>query len=343
MAAATSPDAIARDPLWLPHRYDAVGDKVQFVEVDRARHRATTFLTDAELPGTDRPRVLDRAAALAAAGPRAPLHFLFHSAFCCSTLLVRALDREGIAMGMSEPQILNDLVGWRHRGQVEGARVAMVLDHAMALLARPWAPGEAVVVKPSNLVNGLAPAMLGLRPEAGALLLHAPLEAFLGSIARKGLWGRLWVRDLFVKLRRDGALDFGLSGEDLLQLTDIQVAGLCWVAQQRQFHGLATRYPARVRSIDSETLMARPADALAALGTLFALPLTPAAIEDIRRGPAFTRHSKSGERFDAAARTAEREAGLKAHADEVDKVSVWARAFADTHGIALELPNPLLP
>jgi hypothetical protein len=342
MAPEMTADPIARTPAWLPHRYDAAGDRVHFVEVDRARHRATTFLTDAELPGTDRPRVLDRAAAVAGAGPQAPLHFLFHSAFCCSTLLVRALDRDGVAMGLSEPQILNDIVGWRHRTPVEGARVAEVLDHAMTLLARPWSPGEAVIVKPSNLINSLAPAMLGLRPDSSALLLHAPLEAFLGSIARKGLWGRLWVRELFVKLRREGALEFGLSAEDLFQLTDIQVAALCWLGQHRQFASLAARYPARVRTLDSEVLMARPAEALAALAAQFRLPLDAAAIADTLQGPAFTRHSKSGQRFDGQARIAEREAGLKAHADEVEKVAAWARTLADTHSISLDLPNPLL-
>src|SRR5512146_1534880 len=109
---------VARDPAWLPHRYDAASDRIQFVACDRALHRASTFLTDEYLPGAKAPTVVGRAAAVAGAAPAGPLHFILHSAFCCSTLLVRALDREGVAMGMSEPQILNDIIGWRHRGPV---------------------------------------------------------------------------------------------------------------------------------------------------------------------------------------------------------------------------------
>ena len=51
----------------------------------------------------------------AAARP-ATMHFIFHSAFCCSTVLARAFDIPGIAMGLKEPPIYNDIVGWRHRG-----------------------------------------------------------------------------------------------------------------------------------------------------------------------------------------------------------------------------------
>lgn len=339
----TDPRSVLRDPEWLPHRYDAAGDRFQFVRADRALHRASTFLTDEYLPGTKTPVVVGRAAAVAAAAPSGPVHFLFHSAFCCSTLLVRAMDREGAAMGMSEPQILNDIVGWRHREPVAAAKLAMVLDQSLALLGRPFRPGEAVVLKPSNLLGGLCAAMLGLRPEARALLLHAPLDAFLGSIARKGLWGRIWIRELLVKLGREGLLDFGFKGDAYLKLTDVQVAALCWLGQHRLFHDLAARFgPARVRTLDSETLMAQPADCVAALSAHYGIVLSGADVADIVAGPAFTRHSKSGEAFGAAERAAERQSGLAAHADEIGKVGQWARALADANGIRLELPAPVL-
>lgn len=336
------PNSVPRKPEWLAHRYDAVGDRFHFVEVPRERHREIPFLTDEYLPGAQSPVVLGRSAALAAAAPAAPLHYIFHSAFCCSTLLVRALDREATAMGLSEPVFLNDIISWRHRGPVDGARVAMVLDQGLSLLARPWQAGEAVIIKPSNLVNPLAPAMLGMKPQSKALLLHAPLQDFLGSIARKGLWGRLWVRDLFVKLGREGLLDFGIQGEELLKLTDIQVAAICWLGQHRQFAQLAQQFAGRVRTLDSSLLMSRPAEAISAVGAHYNLELAPADIDAIVNGPAFTRNSKTGDSFSAAQRSADRDAGLRAHADEVEKVTIWANELARSHSIELTLPSPLL-
>src|SRR5437763_16680188 len=173
-----------------------------------ALRRSVPFLTDEHLPSAEGPLVVRRKESLAVTGTPSAIHFLFHSAYCCSTLLANAYDAEGVASSFKEPAILNDLVGWRHRGG-DPARVAEVLDDSLRLLARPFDEGEASVVKPSNVVNALAPAMLAMRPQAGCVLLHAPLRVYLGSIAGKGLWGRLWVRDLLMKQLKDGLIDLG--------------------------------------------------------------------------------------------------------------------------------------
>ncbi|MET0269446.1 MAG: hypothetical protein ABW173_03355 [Sphingomonas sp.] len=340
MSALSDMATIARDPTWLPHRYDPGHDAVHFMRLDRAGHRARTFLTDAELPAAP-PLVLARAPVVAAAaGAAAPIHFVFHSAYCCSTLVARALDRTGAAMALKEPQILNDLAGWRRRG-APPARLAEVLDGAVTLLARPFSTGEAVVAKPSNIVNPLAAVLLALRPQARALLLHAPLRLYLGSIARKGMWGRLWVRELFVGLAADGVTDLGFAPERHLEQTDLQIAALGWLAQHRLFAALARRHPDRVATLDSERLVAEPRAALAALAGLFGLPLDQAAIADIV-GDVFARHAKSGETFGADARAADQRDAASVHGEEIEKVALWAEAVAESAGIPLRLPSPLL-
>eukprot|EP01137_Pigoraptor_chileana_P025078 Opistho-2@94009 len=197
------------DPSWLPHRYDERRDAFHLLQVDRAGRAGIPFLTDEHLQGRA-PRVVDRAQVVAAAPAAAPVHFIFHSAYCCSTLLARLLDMPGVASTLKEPVFLNDMVGWRHRGG-EGRRIAMVLDQGLGLLARPFDAGEAVIIKPSNVVNALIPAMMAMKPDAKALLLYAPLEQYLSSIARKGMWSRLWVRELLVKQLRDGMVQLGLD------------------------------------------------------------------------------------------------------------------------------------
>ncbi|KQN02906.1 hypothetical protein ASE85_21240 [Sphingobium sp. Leaf26] len=327
---------------WLVHRYDPGHDAVHLHAVPRALHATIPFLTDEYLGDVRQPLVLRRTDAVAAASAPAPIHFIFHSAYCCSTLLAAAFDHPGVAMGLKEPVLLNDLIGWRHRG-AKGPDVARVLDDSLRLLARPFAPGEAVVVKPSNIVNPLIPGIMALRPQARALLLHAPLDAYLASIARKGMWGRLWVRDLFGKLLREGMLTpLGIAPDDYLGLTDIQVAAAGWLAQQRQFHDLAGRLGSRVATLDSETLVARPTDSLTALARLFDLPLNAAAIEAIVAGPIFARDAKNGADFAPGQRAQAAQRGLTLHGEEVDKVGQWARLLADNAGIALTLPGALL-
>jgi hypothetical protein len=331
---------IARDASWLAHRFDPIQDAIHFLRVSRDAHRIATFLTDEFLDGAS-PVVIGRKQTLAAAPPPAPIHFIFHSAFCCSTLLARAFDIEGVSMGLKEPLILNDLSGWRQRG-AERAALAEVLDSTMTLLARPFGTGEAVIVKPSNLINPFAAAMLAMRPQAGALLLHAPLPIYLGSIARKGMWGRLWVRELFVKLSPDGFMDYGFSGQEILRQTDLQIAAIGWIAQHRLFASLAQRFPDRVRTLDSETLVARPGEVVAALARLYRLPLDEEAVQLVAQGDAFTRHSKGGESFGRDDRQADQREAAVVHAEEIEKVVVWAEAVAQSGGQSLDLPAPLL-
>lgn len=342
MAGTTDFAAIATDPIWLPNRYDESQDAIHFVRLSREAHRAVTFITD-DYIAAEAPRlVLRRSDVAPAAGPPAPIHFIFHSAYCCSTVLARAVDIDGVSMGLKEPMILNDMVGWRRRG-AEPRALAQVLDDVLSLLARPFSPGEKVVVKPSNVLNGIAPALLGARPQSRAVLLHAPLPDFLRSIARKGLWGRRWVRELFIGQLRDGMVDLGLDEQHYLDLTDLQVAAAGWLAQHAVFARLVERFGAeRIRTLDSATLTDRPGETMARLSDLFGLGLGEQAVERILAGPAFTSHSKSNAGFSATDRLAEQRDAARIHADEIDKVAVWTEAVAAAAGLSLQLKAPLL-
>ncbi|WP_298691244.1 hypothetical protein [uncultured Sphingomonas sp.] len=327
---------------WLAHRYDPVLDSFHFVEVPRAAQSGATFLTDEFLPDTPPLHVATRAQVIAAAPHTAPIHYIFHSAFCCSTLLARALDRPGLAIALKEPVVLNDLVGWRRRGGKDGD-VAAVLDSALTLLARPFAADEAVVIKPSNIVAGISNAMLAMRPDSRAVLMYTPLRAYLGSIAKKGLWGRLWVRDLFVGLLQDRLIDLGIAAADHIKLTDLQIAAVGWLAQHALFARMLARHGGtRVRSLDSETMLASPEEALRAVFALFGWGGRLDLVSRIIADGAFARHSKDAVPFAAADRRDAQIAAADAHADEIEKVAIWAETVAQRVGIAFTLAHPLI-
>lgn len=329
---------IVADPEWLAHRYDEKADAFHYRHVTRSRHAEVGFATDDYLGKETKPVVIPREEAARMLGDEAPIHFIFHSAYCASTMLVRALDVPGSAMGLSEPVILNDMVGWRSRGanvQVQ----ARVMDDALGQLSRPWAPGEAVIVKPSNVFNGLALGALGLRPNAKALLLHAPLEAFLLSIARKGMWCRLWARELLELLLGQGMIDLGFEPRDFLRQTDLQVAGVGWLAQQMQFHRIAKHFGARIASLDSETLTGDPAISVAKVATHFGLNKSSAA--DYANHPAIGRNSKSGAGFERGERQLDQARAREVYGDEIEKVAEWIRVVGERRGVPLDLPFKL--
>jgi hypothetical protein len=334
-------DNIVEDPNWWPHRLDVTRGSIHYIPASRDDHRKAVFLTDEYLKGASRPKAIDLASA-AGAGNQAPIHFIFHSAFCCSTLLARAFDLPGLSMGYKEPQILNDIVGWRQRGAKPEA-VANVMSGVLPVLARSFEPDETVVIKSSNVVNGLAGLMMHLRPNSNAVFIYAPLRDFLGSIARKEMWGRLWVRDLLAKQIKEGLVNLGLQGDDYLKLTDLQAAAVGWLVQQNLFVQLISKYGSkRIKAIDSTALMSNPESAMRNLASLFQVSLTEEGLQDLVHGPVFTRHSKSDDNFDASSREMDRQSGNALHADEIEKVYTWAEAVAKNAGIPLALPITLV-
>ncbi|PKB13951.1 hypothetical protein B0I00_2579 [Novosphingobium kunmingense] len=323
------------------HRFVESADAFRFIAVARGELGGFPFLTDAYLGERAVLGDVPTAQCLAECGT-GNLRLLFHSAFCGSTLLTRAFDRPGLATGLSEPVALNDLVGWRRRGAVP-AGVARAADAALRLLARPFAAGEAVIVKPSNVVNPLAELLLAVQPTAPALFLYAPIETFLISVARKGLECRLWVRELLEGYLQERFVDLGFSPQDLFRQSDLQVAAVGWLAQHAHFARLAQKLgPMRLRTLDADLMAAAPAKALAAVARHYRFDLDEAALAAIVSGPAFTRHSKSGEAYSPEARGADYRRAREAYGDEIAMVAAWAARVADGAGIALDAPNPVI-
>lgn len=328
------------EPEWLPAHWDPSG-KLQFVRLERQRHGDVTFLSDEYLGPLDLPASSAALSDLRAEGGAPSPQYIFHSAFAASTLLPRALDLPGIAMGLKEPEILNELAEAMRARRLPDEAVRVVTQ----LLARPFGPGEKVVIKPSNVVNLLAPALLEIDPGSNAIFLYAPLPRFLRSIADKGLWGRRWVRRLHALVARDTGLDFGLSAAEQFELTDLQVAALAWLIQHAQGAALVARFSNRVRTLDSETFLAERARTIAAVARHFDLAIDESKAAEIAAGPAFATHSKEiGRAFDPEA-ALQPKAPLPVVDEEIAMVAQWTRSVADHAGIAIDFPaaSRLLP
>lgn len=338
MTTAPSVNAIIADAEFLAHRYDPGHDALHFRRVTRDARTRVPFLTDLHLGEENAPVVVRRAECRAAMSGRAvPLHFLFHSAYCASTMLAQTLDQPGVAASLSEPVLLNDMVGWRRRG-ADPRTHARALDDALAILGRGFTPEEAVVIKPSNIFNPLARGALMLRPQAHAILLYAPLRAFLLSVARKGMWCRLWGRELLEGYLADGFVQLGFEARDYFRQSDLQIAAVGWLAQQHAFAALLDWAPERVASLDSEILTHEPVATVAAAMDHLGLAGDRAAIAG---HPALRRNSKSGAAFAPGERQRDLAMAEASYGDEIAQVFGWAEAVAAQAGIPMTLPGPL--
>ncbi len=258
-------------------------------------------------------------------------------------MVARGFDFPGISMGLKEPQVLNDLLGWSRRWD-DDESLRSTLDQSLRLLARPFSSGEATIIKPSNIVSPLADPILGLRPEAKAVFLYAPIESYLQSIAKKGLWGRRWVREVLIGTIKDNYLIGGFEDQDLLELTDLQAAAAGWLSQHALFNSLLAKFGSdRIKTLDSASLLAEQKLAVAKMFEHFDLEVGDGELGEIVSGPAFTTHSKDmSAPFDAEARDHEQSRMAEVHGEEIEKVAAWTEAVAASQMLPMTLPGHLL-
>jgi hypothetical protein len=328
---------VALDPEWLPHTYDAEGTNLTSVLVPRAARSELIFLSDRHFGGNFAKAEFPAAAVAAAAqeAEQAPIHFIFHSSHCCSTLLARALDVAGAASLLNEPDVLihlsNRLI--RSDDRANRQRVELVLR----LFERPFAPGEKVIVKPSNFGQRVADMLLESRPGSRAILLYSDLETLLLSLLKRGMFGRIFGRRMFAQLKAWSPLDFGYGSDELLEQTDVQIAGLAWLMQIRHLDALAKAFGERVMVMNSRDLLAQPAAALQKAQGHFGLGFDPPQVDAIVAGPVFSTHAKTpGQSYSAEARAREHQATAAAHSEEIAMVVQWIGAVAAQVGAPLE-------
>ncbi len=329
----TNTAEILADARWLPHGFDAAQNAISFIRIERSRLAETAFLADAVPVAGVQPVAVPIGAIMRVSDiPSAPMHFIFHTAFCRSTLLARALEQPGVSAGLSEPGILARI----------GGAGPDVLPAVSRLLARPWGAGETNFVKPSNHTNALIPALMEANPASNAVLMTNPLPSFLAAIIRKGMMGRRWARQLYLEVMAYAGMDIGMDAREQFAMTDLQAAGLAWFLNQRFFDALARKYPGRMRVLDGDAFGREPAAVLAAVGAFTGAAIDAERAAAIASGPVFTADAKTGE--DYAAKSARDAAATQSAVveDEIAKVGEWIGMIAGQVGVEVPVRGTLI-
>lgn len=299
------------------------------VFVPRESHSRLMFLSDEHFNGHFR-KVTHPAAEVAAQvsdAAQSPIHFIFHTAFCCSTLMLKALDIPGRSFGLKEPDVLinlaNRFIGSDDKPNRERLRLVL------RLLARPFDAAETIIVKPTNFANRLALPALETSPASRAVLLYSDVGTLLRSILKRGMWGRIWGRRLFRSAASWTTLDFGYTNEETFLLTDLQALGLGWLMQMQHFTDVARRMGDLVMLVDSADFLADPAATLLRIARLFELDIDESVVAEVVSGPTFGQHSKFSERdYGRDERTADQSAAEAAHREELQMVIKWVETVA---------------
>jgi hypothetical protein len=326
------------DPHWFLDQLDLETGQARFVRADRATLSGQAFLD----PRWDRNRLpsatIQGAALDRTESTLVPLHFIWHTSFCCSTVIAALLDKPGRCLALKEPRALVDLADLKRRQQV--LKRPGLTSAVFGLYARRFEPDEQILIKPSNFANNLI-AEAATFSDGRMLMLHSSCRSFLISIVKAGEARRSYVRQLFISLAADGHPQAQWPLTTLLGLSDMHIAAVVWHMQMATLQSAMAMLGDRAASIDGDAFLRRPREALEALNGFFGLNLGSDEMDRRASASNLDRDVKTGAPGAGPdRRRAEAEGVERTLAAHLDTLVAWAsQASPDT---ARTLPRALI-
>ncbi len=321
---------ICEDPDWFPSDIDVARKSLSFVRTTRSDVSSAPFLDERFTEDRRDVRFMpikDAQSALAQSRPNGEAAFIFHTAFCCSTLLASVLDRPGRVLSLKEPGVLMSLANVRrtepHLGHSD-SQFQGLANTVLVLLARRFSAEESVLIKPTNAANILLEAVLS--SGARVLLLYSDLPGFLVSVIKKGEAGRYFMRHLLNIFRLDRPDIDAWPERQRMLLTDLQVTALVWNIQIELFEAIVQAAgEEQVRTLHADQFLDNTLNTLKGTTKFLGLGYNDDEIVEIADGPQFRRHSKfSAQDYDSSMRKAERAAVEEQYSEEIATTIEWA-------------------
>lgn len=312
---------------WFAENFDLARKSLSFVYADRQTLADQPFL-DYRWKSerlAHREMSLDAAVASFALGAPPPhLNFIWHTSFCCSTLIAKALDLPEHNLSLCEPQILVPVADLKRAGMFLGNRLSPRLPEIVfRLLARSH--GGKVTVKPSNFANVLI-SDAARTTRGKALFLYSDLESFLISVAKSGIPLLKYARRLFSSIAGDSGQPLPWTPHEIFQMSDLEIAALVWHMQIGEFRRDWPLFEAgRAASLNCDAFLADRTAVLAKLDSFLELGLGADHIGRVLRGPLLRSHAKApGELYDAERRAEEKAAMHKRLGADLERVMDWS-------------------
>ncbi len=206
----------------------------------------------------------------------APTGWLWHTSYCGSSLLARALHAMPRQVALKEPLILRRLGDAREKG----FDLTDTVKIGARLLARPWHPGGSVLIKPTHAALNVAAELMQALPDSRAVLLHSELEDFLLRNILKGPTTQARIGLAAERALRATSLLPRLPREAAAPPDVICAAALQWAAQRELALDLVELLgDARVRTLAASRLYADVSGTALGVQRWLGLAASPAEIE----------------------------------------------------------------
>lgn len=266
-----------------------------------------------------------------------PIHYILHTAFCCSTLLARYFELLSECFVMKEPQLLAQM------GLISAESVGQwhdMLSLSIRLLSRTYRPEQLPVIKAHVPTNIIGKELLRHNHQATIIFLINPMRDFLLSALksrrRRGQI-RFW-NHYIAKLAAHRIPQLATVSPD--ELTDAEAAAYWWLVNQFLCSELSSGdCRSRVLVVDGTKLADSPEKILPGIMELCRLPFDEGLLKQLTTDPSIRKHSKHPSMFyDAESRRQEMADLEFRYAKEADKAMTWAALRGLEHNLSTIAP-----
>ena len=274
-----------------------------------------------------------------------PLHFLFMTDFCGSTLLANALRKfRGVTclnevrafagLAIRKRLLDRNLVTGPHSaaGVEDWQRVLRLVILAMSRSSR----GDTVIVKEWPPANYIISDILRCHEHIRAIFLYSDLEEYLNAVFR-----RYWRREFTRRRMTTEFLETDLwpmLHEGKEAFSDGKIAAAHWFLQQQSFLGIDPGVLPGIRSLHNSELYDRPVETVMAVARHFGIDITHEEAAEAFASVSTT-HSKSRDQlYSMGDRQKDMELIAQTYQAEIAEGVAQARTWQEISPIPRRLP-----
>ena len=340
-ANSTTIEQISKDASWFPNRYDVNAGNLEMIKTDCALLADTTFLATPNFPPKDIVRKIVPASSLSSISNTSTPSFIFHSAFCCSTLIARAINFPSKVRSLKEPQITMDIADHIRRTGDLPKHIGLVSK----LLSRTVNLNEKTVIKPTNMVNNILLFDSDLITQSPILFLYGSLRGFLVSTLKKGEQGRFMIRRMYSIFMKDPTRFKEIPLQQVVTLTDLQITAMVWLLQTEIFEErLLNCSNGLMASLHCDDFLAQSMGYLASINQHLKLDLGDKDLFQLYRSDILNLDSKQQDKsYNSKKRKTESKQIEDEYGPTLDHICNWADGLSLHGKIQHKLARPIKP
>jgi len=270
--------SVAATPELFAARIHLTNDKAWFVKMSRKTYRESVFLDPLRIKGTcvieaDIPWLAQTCEQIS----WQPTPFIFHSAFCGSTLMSQVLETIFNCISLREPELLGNLIHYLAANVSEEDKKNWFTNF-LKLMSRRYQADSPVIVKANDYANPLMPEFIRRQTQdTPVLFMYTPLNEFTAACL-KVQSRRDWIKQRYFSVKPALPEVFRHYVEDSVdESNDGEMAAVYWSYNMAMYLQAYTSGKESVRNLNFNDMLADPLKVIKLCGKYFKLTV----VEDI--------------------------------------------------------------